>query len=211
MGTEGLVSRSTIPTTRTPITATAATTTPLAKTSGDGRFDAIVYEVPETERAFRDRLRRSAQLLGYASLRPGLMVSASDSWEDLMSVLSPPTNGCQLYRAQLALSESDSAHLAARLWNLDDLASRYRGLLCQTQALIATAGHEPPIGVDALRGFAAATLPLFEATAADPDLPSELLPPNWPGRLIGRALGRAFSTFGAPLGMYLESLGIPGP
>ncbi len=37
-----------------------------------GTFNGVLFEVPERRRDFRDRLRRTAQLLGYATLRAGL-------------------------------------------------------------------------------------------------------------------------------------------
>ena len=41
------------------------------------------YEIPEDARAYRDRLRRTGQLLGYATLRPGLTTAATDRWAEL--------------------------------------------------------------------------------------------------------------------------------
>ena len=38
-------------------------------------------------------------------------------------------------------------------------------------------------------------MPIFDASTADPDLPDELLPDDWPGSELGVALGRAFRAF----------------
>ncbi len=43
-----------------------------------GTFNGLLYEVPERRRDFRERLRRTALLLGYAALRPGLFVATTD-------------------------------------------------------------------------------------------------------------------------------------
>ena len=88
---------------------------------------------------------------------------------------------------------------------LDELAVRYRRVLASSQALIDQAGRHPA-GAAAFRAFADATLPIFDASAADPDLPDELLPDDWPGPELGDALGRAFGAFYPLIAGYLEAL-----
>ena len=172
----------------------------------EGYFCGILYEIPEDDRAYRDRLRRTAQLLGYATLRPGLLVATSDRWAELDGLVSDrPSPGSQLLRVQIRLGEADSRTVAARLWRLDELAARYREVLASSQALIEQADRHPA-GAAAFRAFADATLPIFDASAADPDLPDELLPDDWPGSGLGEALGQAFRAFYPLIAGYLEAL-----
>jgi len=58
----------------------------------------------------------------------------------------------------------------------------------------------------AFTAFVAATLPIFEVSAADPDLPTELLPADWPSAELGAALGKALRVFGPLIGEYVEQL-----
>jgi phenylacetic acid degradation operon negative regulatory protein len=172
----------------------------------EGYFCGILHEIPEHARAYRDRLRRTAQLLGYATLRPGLLVATSDRWAELAGLVpEPPPPGSQLLRVQIRLEPADSRQVAARLWGLDDLGARYRQVLADSEALTDQADRHPP-GPAAFRAFADATLPIFDASAADPDLPDELLPDDWPGPELGTALGRAFRAFYPVIGGYLEAL-----
>jgi phenylacetic acid degradation operon negative regulatory protein len=172
----------------------------------EGFFCGVLYEVPEHARAYRDRLRRTAQLLGYATLRPGLLVATSDRWTELAGLVpDEPPPGSQLLRVQIRLDEADSRLVAARLWGLDALAERYQEVLAESRALTGQAGQHPA-GAAAFRAFADATLPIFDATAADPDLPDELLPAGWPGPELGEALGHAFRAFHPLIAGYLESL-----
>ncbi len=172
----------------------------------EGFFSGILYEIPEHARAYRDRLRRTAQLLGYATLRPGLLVATSDRWAELTGLISDqPPPGSQLLRVQVRLDEADSRLVAARLWGLDELAARYRKVLAESQALTDQADRHPA-GPAAFRAFAGATLPIFDASAADPDLPDELLPDDWPGAELGYALGQAFRAFYPHIAGYLEAL-----
>lgn len=170
-----------------------------------GHFNGILYEVPEPARAFRDRLRRTAQLLGYATLRPGLLVATTDRWAELASLLPGQPPGSQVLQLQVRLGEADSRLVAARLWALDALAGQYRTVLAAARERTDQADQQQP-GPGAFRAFAAATLPIFEASAADPDLPAELLPADWPGDQLGGALGRAYRAFFPGISGYLAAL-----
>ncbi len=171
-----------------------------------GSFSGVLYTVPERHRAFRDRLRYSAQLLGYVTLRPGLVVATSDRCQELISLLPTPPPGSRILPLRLTLSDQDSRQAAAELWGLDALAARYRTVLADARARTRRAQRHPPDGRAAFTAFAAATLPVFEAGAADPDLPAALLPTAWPGQRFGAVLGRAFAVFGPLVADYLATL-----
>lgn len=171
-----------------------------------GSFNGILYEVPERSRAFRDRLRRSAQFLGYTVLRPGLLLATSDRWEELVALMEPLPPGSQVLRTRLSFEDDDSRRLAAQLWGLDALAARYRRVLADSAARTQATEHQAPAGGPALAAFAAATLPVYEVAADDPDLPGELLPPDWPGDQLVAAIGRAHRAFGPSLRDYLAAV-----
>jgi phenylacetic acid degradation operon negative regulatory protein len=175
----------------------------------DGSFSGVLFTVPERHRSFRDQLRRSAQLLGYVTLRPGLLIATTDRYAELAALLPPQPAGSQVLRTRLAFSPADARAIVSELWDLDGLADRYRAVLADAGHRISQAERQPAAGAAALRAFAAATLPLYEASTDDPDLPDELLPGDWPGGQIGLALGRAFQAFGPALGDYLD--GVSGP
>lgn len=170
-----------------------------------GYFSGVLYEIPEPARAFRDRLRRTAQLLGYVTLRPGLLVATTDHWTDLTSMLSDQPPGSQVLRVQIRLDDADSHLVAARLWALDELAGQYRSVLAEARTRTDQADQHPP-GPAAFRAFAAATMPIFDASAGDPDLPAELLPADWPGDQLSGALSRAYRAFSPGISDYLEAL-----
>ncbi len=171
-----------------------------------GSFNGVLYSIPEHHRAFRDRLRRSAQLMGYVTLRPGLVVATTDRFDELTSLIPAQPAGSQVLRMALTLSPEDSRRVAADLWDLDGLAARYRAAAADAQARTTRAERRPPQGPVAFRAFAAATLPIYQVGAQDPDLPAELLPPDWPGQQLAPTLERAFRVFGPSLQDYLSTL-----
>jgi len=169
-----------------------------------GSFHGVLYEVPEASRAYRDRLRRNAQLLGYAMLRPGLLIATNDRSDELRSLLPDQPTGSQLLWTQVTLEADDSRRVAADLWDLDRLANRYRAVLAEARERIERARSAQ--GDHSFAAFAAAALPLFETAASDPDLPAALLPSNWPGDDVCAAIGRAIEVFGPMIGQYVTDL-----
>jgi phenylacetic acid degradation operon negative regulatory protein len=171
-----------------------------------GSFSGLMFTVPESHRSFRDKLRRLAHLLGYAMLQPGLLIAASDRYEELAALLPPQPPGSQVLRASLTFSAADSREIAADRWDLRGLAGRYRAVIAEADEHVRAAARQRRGDAAALRAFAAATLPLYEAAVADPDLPAELLPADWPGPEISALLGQAFRAFGPSLGEYLATV-----
>lgn len=177
-----------------------------ASSPWDGAFHGLIYEVPERHRGYRDRLRRCARLLGYASLRGGLLIAPTDSFVELQSLLSELPSEAHLLPARIELTPSDARRLAHRLWALDALAEDYRARVMAVQDALNDAAGDPPAGPQALRAFAAATQPIYEAISRDPLLPSELLPDDWPGAALGAALRDALQTLGPPAVAYVHTL-----
>jgi phenylacetic acid degradation operon negative regulatory protein len=177
----------------------------------NGSFSGVLYVVPERYRSFRDRLRRSALLLGYVTLRPGLLVATTDRYDELASMLPARPPGSQLLRTKLTFSADDNHRLAAELWDLDGIAALYWRALAEFDGRVAAAQEHPPTGAAALRAFAAAVLPLYRAGAADPDLPAELLPADWPAANLSAAIGRAFAVFVPLVSDYLDACATESP
>jgi len=169
-----------------------------------GSFHGVLYEVPEASRAYRDRLRRNAQLLGYAMLRPGLLIATTDRSDELRSLLPDQPSGSHVLWIQVTLEADDSRRVAADLWDLDRLAARYRAVVAEAGKRVDRARR--PQSDHSFGAFAATTLPLFETAASDPDLPAELLPSNWPGGDVGVAIGRAIEVFGPMISRYMTDL-----
>lgn len=172
----------------------------------DGTFKGILYEVPEEYRDFRDLLRRSANLLGYVVLRPGLVIATTDRRRELMTHLPAPPKGAQILWTDLAFSEEDSRRIATGLWDLDAIASYYRAAAATARQHLASVNKERLEGRAAFREFAAVALPLYETAAVDPDLPAELLPDDWPGREVGAAIGEAIRAFWPIMEGYIDEV-----
>lgn len=185
-------------------------TTPSAR--WNGAFHGLIYEIPERDRAFRDRLRRCARLLGYACLRGGVLIAPTDRSPQLQALMSNQPAQAHLLPARIELSLDDACRLAARLWALDALADDYHAhIQAMRDATAAAAAGDRITGSRALRAFAAAIQPVYETIARDPLLPRELLPDNWPAPELSAAFATTLRTLGPAAVEYAETLGHRSP
>jgi phenylacetic acid degradation operon negative regulatory protein len=139
--------------------------------SWDGRWLLLVLRVPEQRRELRHRLTTQLAWAGFGSLGGGLWITPHAERESEVHPEAP----AQLlsFRAQLG-ALGDTGKVIAEAWDLPGLREHY------DQFLADFGGLEPtePAAV-----FAAQTA-LVHAWRRfpfiDPDLPDDLLPPDWP-------------------------------
>jgi phenylacetic acid degradation operon negative regulatory protein len=142
----------------------------------DGTWHVVVVE-HAADRASRGRTAAAMGYLGYARLAPDTWIAPRASAE-LAQSLSAEGLGSRQFISRYA---EPGPALAADLWDLDGLATAYRGFLCEAQEL--TAGLEEDLTPE--RGFAVRSLLVHEWRKflfRDPGLPDEVLPADWPGR-----------------------------
>ena len=140
----------------------------------DGRFDLILLHdpLPRTDAA---RLA----FLGYGSLGERAWV-APRAADEIDAVLTETAVGYERFSASHAAGSPGAAEIVGRAWNLDELGRSYEGFIADLRpvvtAVTARSTDEEAYAarfqlVHAWRGF------LFR----DPQLPTALLPPRWPG------------------------------
>jgi phenylacetic acid degradation operon negative regulatory protein len=158
-----------------------------------GHFHALIHQIPEQRRAYRDRLRRTAALAGFGLLGSGILISLRERWADLAPILDQAPADAVLYQGQLALAEADAARAAAQAWNLPALDRRYADHLARLRQVLAD--PDVPTGADALRRYATLVSPVTVDTLRAPVLPTGMYPARWclpELRATIGALGQAF-------------------
>jgi phenylacetic acid degradation operon negative regulatory protein len=168
-----------------------------------GRFHALLYQVPEEHRAFRDALRRSAVFAGYGLLQQGVLISPIDRSAALSGVLSNPPHGTHTWLTWLSMVDVDAARAASLAWALPTLAEVYRTHIDRLSQAMAAGG-----GTEVLRDYVDLLLPALTDTLREPPLPAELLPPQWPGTALRRVLAEFSAEFRPRSERYLRSIGL---
>jgi phenylacetic acid degradation operon negative regulatory protein len=169
--------------------AGAATTTP----SWEGHFHAVMYRVPEAHRAYRDRLRRIAQLVGYGLMQQGVLIAPRDLSGHIAAVLAEAPPGGQIQQAAIRLPTADAARIARSAWDLDDVADSLRGHITALSAA-SDVSTMPPATPETLRRLAQLLNAPYVDVIRNPGLPIELLPADWPApelaELMSQVRGR---------------------
>lgn len=154
----------------------------------DGGFHVLIYEAPNGLRAASDRFRSEVLRRGYRTLRPGVLVNARDETAGLAEQMQ--ALGVSAGRLQLA---PDAARdLASRCWGLAELSAR-GDLIADDLASVLAEGHPGSSGEEVFRRLHAAQRPVVGWTLDLTDLPSPLMPEDWPGARIGALMGELFA------------------
>jgi DNA-binding transcriptional regulator PaaX len=147
----------------------------------DGRWRMVIYTVPETDRAARERVRRTLTRHGFGPLAPATWLSPHPTALDVVrtALAGEPLTRLDLLTAQVPLEAGGSdSDLAARCWDLPAVAAVHCRLLERWRAGAAVpAPHGPRALVTHLRELAH----LRAMRVGDPVLPDGLWPPGWPG------------------------------
>jgi phenylacetic acid degradation operon negative regulatory protein len=169
-----------------------------------GQFHVLFYQVPETERAFRDRLRRTAQLVGYGSMQPGVLLASTDLSGQLNGVIAQAPPGCVVQLGQLRVPDEDAVTLATVSWDLAHVADVFRAHLAPLSAALHS--DPPPPTREALRRLAELLLGPQLDRLSDPGLPAELLPDDWPGSELVEAVRLVGERYLPPAHAYVHSV-----
>ncbi|MER7499410.1 hypothetical protein AB0L05_28395 [Nonomuraea pusilla] len=191
-----------------------------------GRFHALLYQVPESERAYRDALRRTALLTGYGLLQQGVLIALTDRSAHLGPLLDPP-EGVRLRKAEITMTDDEAARAAYDAWDLGTLDAAYAAHAAAMEAALeppsggtAAAGTEGGSGAlaadaEALRTFNRLLGAALVDTLRAPRLPERLQPPGWSLPRLHAAIGKVHRVHGGPASAYVRGVlaeeGAPAP
>jgi len=148
----------------------------------DGQWHMVIYQVPETERALREQLRRRLAWLGFGPLSPSVWLSPHDRAKQVTDDFAGyPAVRLDTFRSRSAGNGADR-DIAARAWDLAALDRDYRDLLARYSPRLAVYRAGELDDAAALVERMRLVYDYRHFPFRDPDLPAELLPDDWPGR-----------------------------
>ncbi|ALG11091.1 PaaX family transcriptional regulator [Kibdelosporangium phytohabitans] len=138
------------------------------------QWTVLWHAIPEDEKVARTRLVRRLRFLGFGPVQDGTWIAPHDREREVAQLLRDL--GVQRYAGLLLGGPAASLDFGAfvrRVWDLDDLAERYRAFVEQFGA------HDPDRLSDraALLLRTRVTHQFRQFPFADPELPSDLVPP----------------------------------
>jgi phenylacetic acid degradation operon negative regulatory protein len=148
----------------------------------DGHWHMVIYQVPESERALREQLRRRLSWLGFGPLSASVWLSPHDLTGPVRSAFADhSTVQLDVFRSRSDGSAADRA-IAGRAWDLTALDADYQAMLARGRPQLEGYRTQPLSGPDALSERIRLIHDYRRFPFRDPDLPPELLPEGWHGR-----------------------------
>lgn len=171
-----------------------------------GWFHALLYQVPEADRFFRDLLRRNAVLVGYGQLHQGVLIATADHTDALALTFARRPASATVYPAELRLGLDDARSAAARAWALADVAQVLSAHRTELDAALADTPDVLEPTATTLRRYAEiVNAPLIDTLLA-PLLPPELLPDRWPMDQLRELIGAVHQIYYPPVAKYVRKL-----
>ncbi|WP_327133938.1 PaaX family transcriptional regulator [Streptomyces sp. NBC_01343] len=148
-----------------------------------GEWLLAVFSVPEQERNKRHLLRSRLAGLGFGAVAPGVWIAPAHLYEETGHTLDRLhlTAYVELFRGA-HLGFAPTAEAVARWWDLTSLAKQHEEFLDLHEPVLRALQSGPaPTAEEAYRGYLLALDTWRRLPYADPGLPRELLPADWPG------------------------------
>jgi phenylacetic acid degradation operon negative regulatory protein len=146
----------------------------------DGMWSLVAFSISEDNRSARDALRKQLRWLGFAPLYDGLWLAPRDRAADVAGLVAELGIGTATAFRATAVPGTDPDGLPQRAWDLAELRNRYDAFTASAGKLHARAlaGRMSPVEALVARTHVMDEWRAFPGL--DPDLPAELLPPEWP-------------------------------
>lgn len=178
----------------------------------DGSWHLLTYSIPEQQRQLRDQLRKRLSYLGFGPLGSATWISPHRLAGQVRHVVdSLGLAGCvELFTAGHLGYASDAA-MAARCWDLDEIARRYRAFLVSQRPAFAALNRRLMAGeaIEDSQCFVDRFLLVHEYRRfffLDPELPRDLLPPDWPGWEAAQLFQTYHDLLAEPANRYFETV-----
>ncbi len=167
----------------------------------DGIWSLVAFSIPEENRHLRSALRDRLRWLGFAPLYDGLWISPHDRLREAASQLAELSiDTTTLFRAHIVNSTSHIG-LPQYAWDLDALRAQYQQFIDMFLPLSKRIENGTVSPEEALRVRTRLIAIWQDFLAMDPDLPDELLSPDWPRAQARQLFVETYDALG-PLAQY---------
>jgi phenylacetic acid degradation operon negative regulatory protein len=175
----------------------------------DGQWHMVIYSVPETERALREQLRKKLAWFGFGPLSSSVWLSPHDWLDEVRAAFAgEPAVRIDVFRSRSAGTAQDR-DIAGRAWDLAGLDRDYAELLERYRPRLPRYRAGELHGPDALVERMQLIHDYRRFPFRDPDLPPELLPVGWSGRLAHEVFLEAHGLLRAPAEACVDDLAGP--
>ena len=140
----------------------------------DGKWRIVIFDIPESKRGYRDKLRVDLIMLGFGKLQESIYITPLDILVDLREMLKTKGYGewVMVFEAEQKLT-SQAYRTASLVWPIDKLNDEYGNLIAELEY--------QKNNVTLLKDKEKTKEKFYNLLSKDPFLPKELLPDDWKG------------------------------
>jgi phenylacetic acid degradation operon negative regulatory protein len=172
----------------------------------DGQWHMVIYSVPESERGLREQLRKKLAWFGFGPLSSSVWLSPHDRVGLVREAFADePAVRLDVFRSRSAGAVEDR-DIATRSWDLDELNEAYSDLLATYRPRLPVYRSGELQGADALVERMRLVHDYRRFPFRDPDLPPELLPADWCGRVAHDVFLEAHGLLRGPAEACVDAL-----
>jgi phenylacetic acid degradation operon negative regulatory protein len=172
----------------------------------DGQWHMVIYSVPESERGLREQLRKKLAWFGFGPLSSSVWLSPHDRVGLVKEAFADePAARLDAFRSRTSGAAEDRG-IAARSWDLHELDRAYVEFLATYRPRLASYRAGELQGADALVERMRLIHDYRRFPFRDPDLPPELLPEGWNGRVAHDVFIEAHGLLRGPAEACVDAL-----
>lgn len=168
--------------------------------SWDGKFRTVIFDLPETERAVKDKIRHLARRANLGTMRSGVLISPNE-----IPLSLPESSAGLVVTGSVEFSPNESRRVASLAW---DLPARDAAIAraCRRVAPLLDSSNVPSEPLLAFRIFREEYLATRDARLHDPDLPAELLPDEWQSDRLADLIRSMVHVWSDAVGAHVEAV-----
>jgi len=149
----------------------------LQQNKWDKKWCLATFDIPESQRYIRNKIRKKLQQVGFAQLQKSLYISPHPINSSLIKLI----NNLNLAEQVLVFQGKQkhfkpSPEVINQLWKLDDIKQNYLQIIKSSQKKLGSINQQKIIQS------------YLNTVAKDPHLPFELLSTNWPAKKAKQAI-----------------------
>lgn len=172
----------------------------------DGQWHMVLYSVPESDRGLREQLRKKLTWFGFGALSPSVWLSPHDRGRLVKDAFADePAATLDVFRSR-SEGVAEDREIARRCWDLDGLNVAYAELLATYRPRLPVYRAGKFQGAEALVERMQLVHDYRRFPFRDPDLPPELLPADWPGRVAHDVFLEAHGLLRGPAEACIDAL-----
>jgi phenylacetic acid degradation operon negative regulatory protein len=171
-----------------------------------GRWTMVIYQVPESDRAVREQLRKQLAWAGFGQLSPSTWLAPHDLAKEAKEIAS--RHGSASVNVLWCGSHDTAAarELAARCWDLESLRRDYTAFMSSYAHLDDVHSNSAKDGMQALVERTRIMDDFRRFPFRDPELPRELQPKDWPGPAAFSLFSRVHEQLGPRARSFVEEV-----